>query len=192
MLPSRSGPSPVSVRTDGSSRPATVIEVEKADGTGVPALSMPISTSRPSRTMVPRPSGAAVGVYRLHVPLPPPKRLWKESPTSSNSITPDGGRFSSRRYKEYIATPPEQPHPQEKTAGIAVPLRNLALLTFILSMKDAGDALVRVAISLGTGVPTITLGMGTGIRDRLGLLRITVLPENNYYTSWCHPRMPRR
>ncbi len=56
-------------------------------------------------------------------------------------------------------------------------LRDLALITCILSMPGSGEQLARVALDLGTCVPVVTLGTGTGLRDRLGLLRITVPPD---------------
>jgi hypothetical protein len=62
---------------------------------------------------------------------------------------------------------------QEKGSGT---LRDMALLTCILSSSGAGDAFARVALSLGAGFPVISNGMGTGIRDQLGLLRIAIPP----------------
>lgn len=56
-------------------------------------------------------------------------------------------------------------------------LRDLTLLTGILSMAGSGELLAGVALNLGAAVPVISLGTGTGIRDRLGLLRITIPPE---------------
>ncbi|NLE56389.1 MAG: hypothetical protein GX617_15740 [Lentisphaerae bacterium] len=56
-------------------------------------------------------------------------------------------------------------------------LRDLALITCITSISGTGEELARVALELGTGVPVVTLGAGTGLRDRLGLLRITVPAE---------------
>ncbi|KGE71107.1 hypothetical protein [Spirochaeta lutea] len=53
-------------------------------------------------------------------------------------------------------------------------LGGLSLLTCILSMPGSGERLARVMLDLGTSVPLVTLGAGTGFRDRLGLLRITV------------------
>ena len=61
--------------------------------------------------------------------------------------------------------------------GEAGTLRDMALLTCILSSAGAGDAFARVALSLGAGFPVISNGMGTGIRDQLGLLRIAIAPE---------------
>jgi len=56
-------------------------------------------------------------------------------------------------------------------------LQDLMLITCIMSMSGSGQELAKVALELGTGVPIITLGVGTGLCDRLGLLRITVPPE---------------
>lgn len=55
--------------------------------------------------------------------------------------------------------------------------KNLSLLIFILSMPGSGDELAREVLELGACVPVITMGIGTGLRDRLGLLRITIPPE---------------
>ncbi len=43
--------------------------------------------------------------------------------------------------------------------------------------RGQGDAVARVALDTGTCVPAVTFGYGTGIRDKLGLLRITVPAE---------------
>lgn len=58
-----------------------------------------------------------------------------------------------------------------------VVLREMSLLTGIISQVGSGDFLAGVALKLGAAVPVISLGSGTGIRDRLGLLRITIPPE---------------
>jgi len=56
-------------------------------------------------------------------------------------------------------------------------LHDLALITCVMSMSGSGESLAKLALELGTGVPIITLGAGTGLRQRLGLLRITVPAE---------------
>lgn len=56
-------------------------------------------------------------------------------------------------------------------------LKDLSLITGIQSKSGSGANLFRVALKLGVGVPVVSLGIGTGIRDRLGLLRITISPE---------------
>ncbi|MFA6449926.1 MAG: hypothetical protein WCX65_10675 [bacterium] len=40
--------------------------------------------------------------------------------------------------------------------------------------RGQGNAVARVALDTGTCVPNITFGRGTGVRDKLGLLRITI------------------
>ena len=56
-------------------------------------------------------------------------------------------------------------------------LHDLTLITGIQSISGSGESISKVALKLGAGVPTVSLGKGTGIRDRLGLLRITISPE---------------
>ncbi len=56
-------------------------------------------------------------------------------------------------------------------------LQNLSVITCIMSMYGSGEELAKLALGLGTGVPIVSLGLGTGLRDRLGLLRITVPAE---------------
>lgn len=43
--------------------------------------------------------------------------------------------------------------------------------------RGEGDAIARVLLDTGTCVPAITFGHGTGVRDKLGLLRITIPAE---------------
>lgn len=56
-------------------------------------------------------------------------------------------------------------------------LKNLSVITCIMSMSGSGEELAKLALELGTGVPIISFGLGVGLRDRLGLLRITVPAE---------------
>ncbi len=90
--------------------------------------------------------------------------------------TPGRGTLFAQDVIEYRDT--ELPQ-MEVTAPAATPglLRDLRLLTCILSTASGGDLLGRVALQLGACVPVISLGTGTGIRDRLGLLRVTIPPE---------------
>ena len=57
---------------------------------------------------------------------------------------------------------------------------DLVLLTGILSRAGGGETLARSALKLGACVPVVTRGTGTGIRDQLGLLRITIPPEKEF------------
>ncbi len=45
--------------------------------------------------------------------------------------------------------------------------------------RGEGEVLARAALDIGVCVPTITFGTGTGIRDKLGLLRITIPAEKD-------------
>jgi hypothetical protein len=46
--------------------------------------------------------------------------------------------------------------------------------------RGLGDPIARIALELGTCVPAITFGIGTGLRDRLGLLRIAIPAERAF------------
>jgi hypothetical protein len=57
-----------------------------------------------------------------------------------------------------------------------------ALLTDLLGITcvvhlGKGNTIGRVALDTGTGIPAITYGIGTGVRDKMGLWRITVPAE---------------
>jgi hypothetical protein len=43
--------------------------------------------------------------------------------------------------------------------------------------RGQGDTIARIALDTGTCVPAIHFGTGTGVRDKMGLLRITIPPE---------------
>jgi hypothetical protein len=58
--------------------------------------------------------------------------------------------------------------------------RSLTAITCILSHPGAGNALARLALELGVCVPVISAGAGTGLRDRLGLLRVTIPREKEF------------
>lgn len=90
--------------------------------------------------------------------------------------TPGRGTLFAQDVIEYRDTelPPMEATDSASTPGL---LRDLRLLTCILSTASGGDLLSRVALQLGACVPVISLGTGTGIRDRLGLLRVTIPPE---------------
>jgi hypothetical protein len=55
--------------------------------------------------------------------------------------------------------------------------QDLTLITGIQSLSGSGESLARLALNLGAGVPIVSLGTGAGVRDRLGLIRITISPE---------------
>jgi hypothetical protein len=55
-------------------------------------------------------------------------------------------------------------------------LTDLLGITCVVHMGE-GNAIGRVALDTGTGVPAIFYGTGTGLRDKLGLWRITIPAE---------------
>ena len=48
---------------------------------------------------------------------------------------------------------------------------------FCVVQRGQGDFISRIILDHGSVAPTITYGLGMGIRDKLGLLRITIPPE---------------
>lgn len=62
---------------------------------------------------------------------------------------------------------------KRSTASEGFLLQDLAAITCIV-LRGEGNAVARLALELGTAVPVITFGQGTGLRDRLGLLRIAI------------------
>lgn len=75
----------------------------------------------------------------------------------------------------------------ENTNGAVSPGKDLPLLSEIMGIccivqRGQGDAVARVALDTGTCVPIITFGTGTGVRDKLGLLRITIPADKEVIT----------
>jgi hypothetical protein len=48
--------------------------------------------------------------------------------------------------------------------------------------RGKGNEIVRCALDMGTTVPSVTFGEGTGLRDKIGLLRITIPAEKEIVT----------
>ncbi len=53
--------------------------------------------------------------------------------------------------------------------------------------RGQGDTVARVALDTGVCVPAITFGIGTGVRDKLGLLRITIPAEKEVISVMASP-----
>ena len=53
--------------------------------------------------------------------------------------------------------------------------------------RGRGDSVARIALDTGTCVPTIHFGTGTGIRDKMGLLRITIPAEKEIIHVYTTP-----
>lgn len=64
------------------------------------------------------------------------------------------------------------PAPRSMLSPVPV-LQNLMGISCIVQ-RNNGNTIAQTALGLGTCVPVITFGEGTGLRDKLGLLRVTI------------------
>jgi hypothetical protein len=55
-----------------------------------------------------------------------------------------------------------------------IPLLHSLMAISCIVFRGQGNLVARAALSLGTSVPFVTFGEGTGLRDKLGLLRVTI------------------
>ena len=69
------------------------------------------------------------------------------------------------------------------------PGERLSPLTLIncVVQRDYGNGVARCAIESGSNVPSINFGVGTGVRDRLGLLRIAIPAEKEIVSLLVDP-----
>ena len=120
---------------------------------------------------------APAELFRITVPTEHEPDVMQAMIAAAELDTPGRGSIFSQQISEYSTCPI---HAAPGKAGIRPGrslLHDLTLITCILSMPGSGEQIARLALELGTGVPVVTLGEGTGVRDRLGLLRITIPPE---------------
>jgi len=115
-------------------------------------------------------------IYRMYVPA-----MYEESIMRRIIEATDlglGGRGSI--FSHYInlsrGTPPS--FDMEKLSKLCARSDKIiheehALITCTVS-RGSGDALARTVLELGIGVPVVFYGTGAGLRDRLGLMRITI------------------
>lgn len=89
--------------------------------------------------------------------------------------TPGRGAVYAQDITEYSQLDP--PVIQESSAHESTAYRDFTLINGILSKGGGGERLTESALRLGACVPIVTRGFGTGLRDQLGLLRITIPPE---------------
>jgi hypothetical protein len=118
---------------------------------------------------------APMDIFRATVPRASAERVIGELAAIADLHAPGHGSVYAQDVCEVGRfEPPEIP---PGTEDFGVTLRNLTLLTGILSRVADENVLAVGSLKLGAAVPVISLGSGTGIRDRLGLLRITIPPE---------------
>ncbi|MDF3128372.1 hypothetical protein P0Y35_04115 [Kiritimatiellaeota bacterium B1221] len=89
--------------------------------------------------------------------------------------TPGRGSIYAQDISEYSQLNP--PVIKEITSGETTAFRDYTLINGILSKVGGCERLTESALRLGACVPIVTRGFGTGLRDQLGLLRITIPPE---------------
>ncbi|WFB37050.1 hypothetical protein P3T73_04665 [Kiritimatiellota bacterium B12222] len=89
--------------------------------------------------------------------------------------TPGRGCVYAQDIIEYSQLEPPiiQADPCQETTAF----RDYTLINGILSKVGGGERVTETALRLGACVPIVTRGFGTGLRDQLGLLRITIPPE---------------
>lgn len=102
-------------------------------------------------------------------------RLLQQVTAGLELETPGRGQAYLQHLREWSQLEP--PEVTEAGGRSSVPYRDLALITAILSRIGSGEQLAKTALDLGAALPVIARGIGTGIRDRLGLIRITIPPE---------------
>lgn len=93
--------------------------------------------------------------------------------------TPGRGSLYAQRVRHWgpvTVAPLSRPSAPPPETGDGF-LSDLALITAILSPEGGGEQLSGLALELGTCVPVVTRASGTGTRDRLGLLRVTIPAE---------------
>jgi len=87
------------------------------------------------------------------------------------------GMIFSQEVDEYSRHEVPELLPAEDTETRHSLLPDLSLITCILSQPGSSEELCGIALDLGTCVPIVSNGRGTGMRDNLGLVRITIPPE---------------
>ena len=75
-------------------------------------------------------------------------------------------------------------HPGKPTWHRSGPVHLLSDVAGIkcLVPRGDGDRIVRAVLEAGFAVPTVTYGYGMGLRDKLGILRVTIPPEKEVIT----------
>lgn len=114
-------------------------------------------------------------LFRTTVPRDSTRQVIETLNQILEAQPPGCGAVFGQNIIEYSQLQPpaiEGGSPQEPST-----LRDFTLITGILSHVGGGERLIDSALRLGACVPIVTRGFGTGLRDQLGLLRITIPPE---------------
>lgn len=118
---------------------------------------------------------APVEIFRTTVPQPAAARVLRALADAVDLRTPGRGAVYAQ---DLVELSPQEPPSIEPDSGMPGDLlRDFTLITAILSLPGRGQELAGIALKLGVAVPVVSLGEGTGLRDRMGLLRVTIPPE---------------
>lgn len=127
---------------------------------------------------------APMETFHTTVPRPVAPQVVSELAASVDLRTPGHG---SVYFQDVLEISDLEPPSLSLPGAAPEPLLDsLALLTGISSLPGSGDELAALALKMGVAVPVISVGEGTGVRDRMGLLRITIPPEK----EWVHLIVP--
>lgn len=132
-----------------------------------------------------------VDLYRFTVTGGNNRELLKKLIAAVDLSRSGRGMIFSQSVLEYGRSPvsPAQKMPEAdlnsahkaKTGGEGegILLPDLSLISCILSAGERTEQIARIALDLGTCVPVVSQGIGSGMRDYLGLLRVTIPPEKD-------------
>lgn len=120
---------------------------------------------------------APTEIFRIAVHIEDEMTVMREIIAAAEIDTPGRGSIFSQRIDEYSACHVPRIPDAGSEPGPRALLHDLTLITCVLSMPGSGEQIARLALELGSCVPVVALGEGTGVRDRLGLLRITIPPQ---------------
>ncbi len=125
-----------------------------------------------------------VDVYRFTVPRDNSYQVVESLIDSLQLNIPGRGTIIAQDLIEFSNLEPPRVEVSELQAedlnqrnSISGMIRNLVYVTCVLSMPGSAERLAQIALELGICVPLVTSGKGTDIRDKLGLIRITIPPE---------------
>jgi len=130
-------------------------------------------------------------ILQLYYPPEVEQRVLKRLISAGGLEMADRGSIYSEEAEQLLpalALPAGAEEKNEAEAAVeASPAKRFSLVTDLAGIccilpRGLGDVVARVALELGTCVPAISFGTGTGWRDRLGLLRVAIPAEKELVT----------
>ncbi len=118
---------------------------------------------------------SAMELFRTTVPRESALQVIETLNQTLELQTPGRGSVYAQDITEYSQLNP--PEIKETSFQNTTAFHGYTLINGILSKAGGGERLTESALRLGACVPIVTRGFGTGLRDQLGLLRITIPPE---------------